>query len=781
MTAPPDRKTKKDFLLFVLIFIAVISVSVMAFMRAYSIYMDKILYDERLNQMKEVTAQLFSGLEDVVSSRWNTVDSQCRRIVSASPELTPDLLEFMRKQSEMEDMRDKNMNVIAVDELGRYYDQNGANGMFSGMNYMIDAPERISFVSNTMTTNKTEIVFLQKLSSPFSVSDGIRTVNIWYYGISQDMAEFNPYFECSAYEGNNTVYVLDDSGLKLFNSKKPELLRGYNTYNVLKNMDYLHGSSFEQARRELAESGIAYSNAVLRGVEYYYALYKIRDSDWTLLFLVPSKYVAMDTVKLIHVTVSIIIGFSLTLLLICASVIFLLMKLHQLSQLDVERRNNEALARINAELDRKNAELSDAVDAAETAFKTAESANNAKSQFLANMSHDIRTPMNAIAGMTTLIEREAESPEKVRRYIRKMKASSEHLIGIINEVLDMSRIESGNAVMNMSEYSVFDEVEALEASFRPQAEAKGQSFCVIVEDIRHEWIVGDRVRVQQIMNNLLSNSLKYTPAGGSISLSIRELEQKSASNYARYCICVADNGIGMSREFLERIYDSFSREESSITNAVQGTGLGMSIVKSLVELMGGSIDVESVRGKGTRFELMLDFRIADAQNDNVYKNSSEAYDGSREVLKGMKLLCAEDNAMNADILADLLALEGADCVICVNGEEAVEAFERSAPEEYDAILMDVQMPLMNGYDATRAIRHSAHPSAQTIPVIAMTANAFSDDVKRSLNAGMNEHISKPIDMELLIRTIIKTTSRGKAAETDGWDDAARDIAERPGA
>ena len=230
--------------------------------------------------------------------------------------------------------------------------------------------------------------------------------------------------------------------------------------------------------------------------------------------------------------------------------------------------------------------------------------------------------------------------------------------------------------------------------------------------------------------------------------------EQSSSSYAKLCFKVMDNGIGMSREFLAQIYDSFTREERSVTNTIQGTGLGMSIVKSLVDLMGGSIDVESMQGKGTCFELILDFRIPERSVEDCSKQE-EKEETDTSQLKGMHFLCAEDNELNAEILKELLHMEGAECVLCPNGRAVVEKFEKSAPGDYDMILMDVQMPVMNGYEATKAIRRGNHPLALTIPIVAMTANAFSEDVQKSLSAGMNAHISKPMDMKKLARVVKK--------------------------
>ena len=398
--------------------------------------------------------------------------------------------------------------------------------------------------------------------------------------------------------------------------------------------------------------------------------------------------------------------------------------------------------------------MSKAVQVAENAFEMAENANHAKSDFLANMSHDIRTPMNAIMGMTTLIEHDAQSPDKVHEYTKKIQCSSRHLLGLINDVLDMSKIESGKTTINVGEFYLPELLEQIDTAFRPQTDAKKQKFEIVIQNLEHKWLWGDSMRLLQILDNLLSNAYKYTPTGGNIRIEVQEMEQ-SSSSYAKLCFKVIDNGIGMSQEFLAKIYDSFTREERSVTNTIQGTGLGMSIVKSLVDLMGGSIDVESVQGKGTCFEVLLDLRISEKTDADCNRKKAEKEETDTHRLKGLRFLCAEDNELNAEILKELLHMEGADCVICPNGRSVVDTFEQSVPGDYDMILMDVQMPVMNGYEATKAIRKGKHPLARTIPIIAMTANAFSEDVQKSLSAGMNAHISKPMDMKKLARVVKK--------------------------
>ena len=335
-------------------------------------------------------------------------------------------------------------------------------------------------------------------------------------------------------------------------------------------------------------------------------------------------------------------------------------------------------------------------------------------------------------------------------YVDKIDVSAQHLLGIINDVLDMSKIEAGKTVFSYSDFSILEFMQEIQTMFCPQTEEKHQSLVIHHENIVHEWVNSDYVHLMQIFSNLLSNAVKYTQKGGKIQFLVEECETKSSA-YAKYHFAVIDNGVGMSEDFKDKIFDTFTREESSLTNKIQGTGLGMAITKNLIEAMGGTIDVDSELGLGSCFEVFMDLKIAEESVSSALQvEESETYD---DIMKGMRFLCAEDNELNAEILTELLKIKGAECTVCENGERILETFERSAPGDYDMILMDVQMPVMNGYEATKAIRKSSHEQAKTIPIIAMTANAFSDDIHHSLTVGMNAHISKPVEMKVLEKTI----------------------------
>ena len=526
--------------------------------------------------------------------------------------------------------------------------------------------------------------------------------------------------------------------------------------------------------------------------------------------------------------------------------------------------------------------LSEALDIAQVASK-------AKSAFLSSVSHDIRTPMNAIMGFLELLREEADNQEQVLEYTQKISAASQHLLGLINDVLDMNKIESGNTVLSISELNLAEVIEGLNTIIRPQAKAKDQTFEIFVSALTHEDLLGDKLRINQILINILSNAVKYTPKGGRIEMRVMELPQTD-DRHNRIRFTVSDNGMGMSEDYQKVIFDPFTREQSTLLNKIQGTGLGMAITKSLVDLMGGSINVVSTLGEGSTFTVELELRIQEetgvdrkfwkthgitrmlVADDNeeicqdivkrmgrlgvdaryatdgeeairdiraareagqpydlilmdwkmpdldgletarlVRKDHSDktpillftAYDWSdieqeamelgirhflpkpffmsnfkeavqrmlgnrqssaqpkekRSPVKGKHVLVVDDIEVNRIILTKILTTLGAECEMAADGQEALDKFERSQPGQYDIIFMDVQMPVLNGYEATQAIRASDHPRAKQVPIIAMTANAFMDDIRDALEAGMDAHVSKPIVIDQMEATVQEVLDR----------------------
>ena len=656
------------------------------------------------------------------------------------------------------------------------------------------------------------------------------------------------------YNQQATLYIMDTESERFV--LKPEGM-GMRSAGHLNLTDFYRANSIQDPNihaevEECLENGqdiLFYHD--IRGVKALNYMWAVNDGTIFLAGYVPLEAIQREgrivTYNIIAVVASMLVAF-----LLCIYLYY-----RNWRQQDKLREEQELERKIHSQ------QLSEALRAAQIASES-------KTTFLSNMSHDIRTPMNAVLGFTTLLARDADNPAKVREYTKKITSSGQHLLSLINDILDVSKIESGKVVLNLEKFSLNDVVASVDAIIQPMAKAKRQSFHLEVNGVRHEYLLGDETRINQILINLLSNAVKYTPEEGHIWFRIIGLKQRS-SQYERIRIEVEDDGYGMTPEYLETIFDAFTRAENSTTNKVQGTGLGMAITKSIVELMGGTIEVRSEVNRGSLFLVELELRILEEHADRKFWENrgirrvlaiigdrecrenvralvtgggleadmaaslEEALDllaGSRDFqlvlldweafsgvqaasairaaspapilllaeydaegteavletgrtgvlakpfflsafrqkveelwsggepeplqdtsLEGLRFLAAEDNEINAEILAELLSMEGADCEIVENGRLAVERFQQSAEGEFDAILMDVQMPVMNGHDAARAIRALPRDDAGSIPIIAMTANAFTEDEKASLDAGMSAHVAKPLDLGLLKKVI----------------------------
>ena len=585
-------------------------------------------------------------------------------------------------------------------------------------------------------------------------------------GTLYDHSKLDSMLSVKSYNGNAYLFMLDNDGnITYTNQKEDKFFRNYFLLKHLKGDQAITEEEADSLQKKLdgREQGVE----LVESDKPYYLGYCPIENNNTMLICIVEKSVVdnvlRDYQKTIVFETILMAGF---ILLLFAGLFYSISRRSLAEQkAEYEKRNNEIQTQAMKEMEESNKKLKKAKNITTEALQTAENANKAKTDFLSNMSHDIRTPMNAIIGMTSLIRHDAGNKAKVIEYADKIDISSQHLLGIINDVLDMSKIEAGKTVFKYTDFSILDFITELNTIFHSQIDEKNQTLTIIKENIRHEWVNGDQVHLMQIFSNLVSNAVKYTQEGGKIQFLVEECETKS-SVYAKYRFLVSDNGMGMSADFKDTIFDAFTRAESSMTNKIQGTGLGMAITKNLVEAMGGTIDVESELSQGSCFEVLIDLRIA----EDRFVSSAEQVEKDEpagNVLKGMRFLCAEDNELNAEILMELLKIEGAECTICENGKRVLEAFEQSAPGDYDMILMDVQMPVMNGYEATKAIRRSSHELAKTIPIIAMTANAFSEDIQHSLAAGMNAHVSKPVEMKVLEKTIRSIKSGGGGTEPQG--------------
>lgn len=399
-------------------------------------------------------------------------------------------------------------------------------------------------------------------------------------------------------------------------------------------------------------------------------------------------------------------------------------------------------------------------DALYSAYEAANKANEAKSRFLAQMSHDIRTPMNAIMGMAAIADSHIEDAKKVKECLREISVSSHHLLELINEILDMSKIERGKMELAVEPFSLTDVMMSVSSILCSEAAGRKHHMNIEYEGITHDHLIGDAGKIKQMLLNLGTNAVKYTPSGGTVNVKVVELSEKMPGQGC-YVFTVEDNGIGMDPEFLEHVFVPFARADDARVRHIQGTGLGMSIAWNIVSAMGGDIQVESQKGVGTRFTVTLHLEIAPEDNKICTEEGDQESLDAWAFPKGTRILIAEDNKLNMEIARTILEEEGILVDGAENGKEVLEKFLHSEPFTYQAILMDLQMPVMDGVSATREIRGSSHPQAKRIPIIALTANAFAEDIAKSLAAGMNDHVSKPIDYEHLLKVVSVSISEGQ--------------------
>ena len=385
------------------------------------------------------------------------------------------------------------------------------------------------------------------------------------------------------------------------------------------------------------------------------------------------------------------------------------------------------------------------------ALSSAEHANRAKTAFLNNMSHDIRTPMNAIIGFTSLAAEHLDDREIIRDYLEKISTSGKHLLSLINDVLDMSRIESGSVKIEKTNVYLPDVLEDLKTIILESVHAKQQKLLIKMQDVVHEDIITDKLRLTQVLLNIISNAVKFTPVGGNIHILVEEKASQKAG-YAVYSFCIKDNGIGMSKEFQEHVFDSFARERTVTESGITGTGLGMAITKNIVDLMGGTIHLTSKQGEGSEFIVTLECELADKKVQDKQSSCPKAEKKHLDY-SGKKVLLVEDNELNREIATEILKSLGMKVDYAADGMEAVEIMSSEAGNQYDLIFMDIQMPKMDGYTATREIRTLNDSKKANIPIIAMTANAFDEDRKKAIKAGMNGHIAKPIDVNVILQNL----------------------------
>lgn len=802
--------------------------------------MKNILLEEGSEHLDEVSQQMAASIEKQSENQWDMVDMfyhYLADVAGNNEELFRHYVSMKRADWGFD-------SLCLIDEQSMYYDRGSQVSLLSQgqVTQTLLTERKPVILDNVFFEDESKLIFLTPIDDLV-----INGLHFWAMGTTYDSRNIFDILDIEAFGGQGLLYITHEDGTVLFCNTNEDSFCGYNLFNTLEDVEFRTGSA-EELRQNVHTGQRKLMTVFLNGREYYLNHTAVDVDDWQLLMLVPVAVVNGRIEQLSVVTFCCL--FLVSALVIATFILFY----------------SDSTKKI--------------LRAEEKARRAAESANVAKSQFLSNMSHDIRTPMNAIVGMTEIAAAHLQEPEKVRDCLKKIEQSGQLLVGLINDVLDMSKIESGKMVLNLADASLTELLNGLVNITQPLVEQKQQIFNIRLHHIEHEMLNFDALRLNQVLINLLSNATKFTPMGGSISVDVTE----SPSNQAgcvHLTFQVADNGIGMKPEFQQVIFESFARERNNRVNRTEGSGLGMAITKMIVDLMGGSIAVESEVGKGSVFTVEVDLALAEtntefanqlpplrvlvADADEATAETAKQYlqelglqadvaengwtaaeqalaahkqgqdyrviildwrvlkaDGLRAVsqmgrdigaekpvvivsaydwtpieqmvkeagidgfiqkpyfksmlagcinhyvlgqksltesaddlvdLVGRRILLAEDNALNLEIAQELLSSAGAQVESAVNGQECVQMFMAQPEGYYDLILLDIQMPLLNGYEAAKAIRSQQRADAAEIPILAMTADAFAEDIEAAKEAGMNGHLAKPLDITVMFREI----------------------------
>ena len=695
---------------------------------------------ERSSQLEEMSSQLRVNLHYNLETHWNLVAS-IKDYVNAQS--------FSSKEQAQQGIKEAEgifhtelygCRIMLLDAMGRGYTTDGEVGIWDDLKYLADGAVKHTFVTDTSNVKGTYLAFSHKLQSR---SDSKRGLRFTHMVLLKEISTIRKYYTTESYGGHAATYIINRNGtLAYYDAHNEDILGVRNVFKALREGTYTGSKDFATMRQQLNNYGIATASVLLKDNEYYYCLAKMAEYDMTIMLLIPAEYVAVSTMTMLQSALRIQVVFTVLLLgLVLLALISIVRAERSSKMIKIEKETNQKLNKLRV--------------AAEDALKVAESASKAKSTFLSNMSHDIRTPMNAIIGFATLALDDIRDGKKVQDYLSKILSSSKHLLGLINDILDMSRIESGKVVLEEQETDLVTTLQELQSIMEGQAKERKLKLHVDYSNLRDRHVFCDKTRLNQVMFNLLANAVKFTSEGGSIWLTMSQLEPTcEVEDRAIYEIRVKDTGIGMDKEFIKHIFEPFERERTSTVSKIQGTGLGMAITKNIVDMMGGTIEVESQKGVGTEFIIRLELRLqAEARVANEEGTKQHGHAEGVAEFAGKRLLLAEDNELNREIACMLLSKYGFVIDTAENGQEAVDLVAASAPDYYDLVLMDIQMPVMDGHEATRRIRNLEDKELAKVPVVAMTANAFDEDRKAAKECGMNGFISKPINMQEVVQAL----------------------------
>ncbi|WP_343247923.1 ATP-binding protein [Diplocloster hominis] len=708
----------------VLLLVAVICTAIALFYRS----LEREIYTERVAYLKEISEQIVVTTDSVSSAQYDIAEFFANHL-QEEPLTTEESLAAFIKQEENMYAQD-GLSLLAFDEQGNYYNAAGDHSRWLGSIVRIDQTSAVRQVEittlPTATTQTDEMVFVHRMEKPLTLQ--VADVTVTHVAVVRDMAVFNKAFQITSFSGQGENYIISREGTKIYREQTPSQLIG-DVYNVLKPLEKLtfqYDGSYEKLRRTVAEGESSSMEFCSEEGKYYYVTTSpMTDNGWSMLSILPSAVVSMRMQDFMRKTLFGMGSIALVIVMVVSFAVILVVRF----------QSGQKLLRQQAA----------ANEALRAAAEAAEEASRAKTVFLSHMSHDIRTPINGIMGMTDIAARSMTDPVRLADCLGKITSASRHLLSLVNDVLDMSRIESGKIQLEDKPFYLDSLLDGCYSVVAGQALEKKLDLQTDFSGTAKVILRGDELHLRQILINILGNAVKFTPEGGKVVFTARN-KVSADGREADLAVIIRDNGIGISEEFQKKIFEPFVQAGEISRSNYQGTGLGMSIVKQLLDLMGGTIEIESAPGKGSAFTVRLRLPVEDIplQEQNAVDKVS---------LIGMHALLVEDNELNMEIARFMLEDIGIQVTPAWNGKEALDTFVRQPEGSFDVILMDVMMPVMDGLEAARRIRLSGKKDASWVPIVAMTANAFEEDRKAALEAGMNRHLTKPIERDALIRTL----------------------------
>ena len=695
----------------------------------YLRFLDAQLFEERKSHIIEFTEKAAEIVDSVITYSWQQVYA-CEHMLNMKAITSKeDLMDSVASTTDFID--ETSSLVFAFDREGNYYCSDRKQGVWQQTEILsADAKEKQQLV--VMVPHRDDIIYflcIERLREPIALQDG--SGEITHLAVAVDLGAVQEKTTVKGFGENCYTYLINGDGMWLF---KYTFANGFieenNVMASVEDCEIIHGGLMEDFVREVKEKGHAalefkYTQEDGTEQRWYVANATVTAENWHVLLFVPTAVLGADSDILLERTLRF---FSLVFIVFLAMTIIIIIVV--------------MMGRADKQLVQQKEEANQLLL---NAAEEAKSASQAKSDFLSHMSHDIRTPINGIMGMTDIAMKNIGNDDKIRDCLNKISGSSQHLLGLINDVLDMSRIESGKTRVKHESFDMRTCIDNCISIIGGQLATRDLEMVRKLSKFQHPCLIGDELHLRQIFINILGNSVKFTPDGGKIFF--RAWEKESTDEKALYRFELADTGIGMKEEFLPHLFEAFAQEDDGTRTTYKGTGLGMAITKEFVELMGGTIEVESKLNVGTEFAIEIWFDID--QNARIGESMVDV----QIDLVGLKVLLVEDIELNMEIVQCMLEDEGAEVTPAMNGQEAVDAFSMNPSGTFDIIIMDIMMPVMDGITAAKTIRAMEREDAKTIPIIAMTANAYEEDIQKTHDAGMNAHLSKPIDIDLMLKTL----------------------------